>query len=295
MKRSTLRSLGRFLPTSFRNRAREHFLRQSITGVTARIAIEESPHGLICRVDDAFSFCVPVTAKNDLRHYATSPEGQAEFAALARVARDPGGVLFDIGAHCGLVSTLWCAARAGNRAFSFEPSPSLSRRLSEIRELNQFGDRMILNQVGIGAGDGTVSMLMDPVGGFVQSRHFEHTMWSAPQSIEVSIETMPAAAERLSAVPDCVKIDIEGYEFEAIKGASEFLVRHKPVVFLELHLNYLEQRKLEARKIIELLQECGYAFFTYGGAELRASEVYESPLAIYHLVAKSEEERRPVR
>lgn len=286
MKRSTIRTLGRFLPESFRNRAKEHFLRRSITGVTARIAIHESPAGLICRVDDTFSFSAPLAAKSDLQHYATSQEGRAEFGALARAARDTGGVLFDIGAHCGLVSTLWCAARPGNRAFSFEPSPSLGRRLSEIRELNQFGDRMTLNQVGIGAMNGTAEMLMDPVGGFVQSRHFDHTMWSVPQSIEVPIETIQAAAERLNATPNCVKIDIEGYEFEAIKGSSEFLAQHRPVLFLELHLNYLEQRKLGAQDVVELLQKCGYAFFTYGGAELRASEVYESPLAIYHLVAR---------
>ena len=286
MKRSTIRSLGRFLPESFRHRAKEHFLRQSITGVTTRIELDESPSGLVCRIDDTFSFFAPLAAKNDLRHYATSPEGRAEFGALARVARDTGGVLFDIGAHCGLVSALWCAARPDNRAFSFEPSPSLSRRLSEIRELNQFGERMTLNQVGIGAVNGTAAMLMDPVGGFVQSRHFDHTMWSAPQSIEVPIETIQAAAERLNAIPNCVKIDIEGYEYEAIKGSSEFLALHRPVLFLELHLNYLEQRKLGARDVVELLQECGYAFFTYGGTELRASDVYESPLAIYHLVAR---------
>jgi FkbM family methyltransferase len=286
MKRSTIRKLGRFLPERVRNRAKEHLLRQSIIGVTTQVAIDESPSGLVCRVDDAFSFSAPLAAKNDLQHYATSSEGRAEFGAMARIARDPGGVLFDIGAHCGLVSTLWCAAKPGNRAFSFEPSPSLALRLSEIRELNQFGDRMTVNQVGIGEVNGTATMLMDPVGGFVQSSHFEHTMWSAPQSIEVPIETIQAAAERLNAIPNCVKIDIEGYEFEAIRGSSEFLVRHKPVLFLELHLNYLEQRKLRARDVIELLQECGYAFFTYGGAELRASEVYESPLAIYHLVAR---------
>ena len=286
MKRSTLRRLGRFLPESVRSRARQHFLGQSIAGITARVEIDESPTGLVCRVDDTFSFSAPLAAQKDLQHYAITPEGRAEFGALAGTARDPGGVLFDIGAHCGLVSTLWCAARPSNRAFSFEPSPSLGRRLFEIRDLNQFGDRMTINQVGIGAANGTAAMLMDPVGGFVQSRHFDHTMWSAPQSIEVPIETIQAATERLRAIPNCVKIDIEGYEFEAIEGSSRFLAQHKPVLFLELHLNYLEQRKLRAQEVVELLQECGYAFFTYGGTELRAAEIYESPLAIYHLVAR---------
>ncbi len=248
--------------------------------------LDESPSAIVCNVDDAFSFSAPILCKADLTHYATSFEGRAEFAAIAQMARDPGGVLFDIGAHCGLISTLWCAANPGNRVFSFEPSPALNQRLAEIRELNQFGERMNVNQIGIGEANGTAAMLMDPVGGFVQSRHFDHTMWSAPESIDVAIESIDGASARLKVVPDFIKIDVEGYEYEAIKGSLSFLSRHRPTIFLELHLNYLEQRKLSPKSVVEFLQQCGYSFFTYGGAEVKAADVHGSPLGIYHVVAR---------
>jgi FkbM family methyltransferase len=286
MKRSAIRKLGRFLPQGVRQAAKRHFLGQSIETVQARFALEKSGASIICRINDAFSFSAPRAGENDLAHYTRSFEGRAEFAALAKAAADPGGSLFDIGAHCGLISALWCAAKPDNRVFSFEPSPALSRRLAEIRDLNRFGERMQLNQIGIGEAEGATTMLMDPVGGFVQSRHFDNTMWGAPESIEVQIETIESASAARQVVPGFIKLDIEGYEYEAIKGSASFLARHRPVIFLELHLNYLEERKIAARSVVELLEEAGYSFFTYAGAAVKAAAIFDSPLGIYHVVAR---------
>ena len=286
MKRSVIRKLGRLVPPKFRERAKRYYLGQSLDAVSNQFTLTESSSEVVCQVDDAFSFSAPIESKSDLSHYATSFEGRAEFAALSRAASDQGGVLFDVGAHCGLISTLWCAAKTANRTFCFEPSPVLIQRLVEIRELNQFGERMEINQVAIGKAPGTMSMLIDSVGGFVQSRHFDHTMWSAPQSIDVAIESIESASARLGVVPDFIKVDIEGFEYEAIKGSVSFLTAHRPTLFLELHLNYLEQRKLSARSVVDLLRQCGYSFFTYQGAELAADDVYGTPLAIHHVVAK---------
>jgi FkbM family methyltransferase len=286
MKRSVIRKIGRLLPLGFRERAKRHFLEQSLETVSNRFTLSESGAAIRCTVDDAFSFSAPLARKSDLVHYTASFEGRAEFAALAEAALKRGGVLFDIGAHCGLISTLWCAARAGNQAFCFEPSPVLLQHLFEIRELNGFAERMNITQAAIGETQGTSNMLLDPVGGFVQSRHFDHTMWSAPKSIDVAVETIESASERLGVVPNFIKLDIEGYEYEAIKGSAAFLTAHRPTLFLELHLNYLEERKLSAKSVVDLLRECGYSFFTYGGAELAAADLYGSPLATQHCVAK---------
>ena len=286
MKRSTIRKLGRYLPHGVRQAAKRHFLGQTIETVDTRFTLEKSENSITCRIDDAFSFSTPTAWENELTHYTDSFEGRAEFAALAKAAADPGGTLFDIGAHCGLISALWCAARPENRVFSFEPSPALSRRLAEIRDLNRFGDRMQLNQVGIGEAKGSTTMLVDPVGGFVQSVHFDNTMWGAPESIDIQIETIEGASAARGVVPDFIKLDIEGYEYEALKGSAFFLARNRPVIFLELHLNYLEERKIGARAVVELLENAGYSFFSYAGAVLKAADVFGSPLGVYHVVAR---------
>jgi methyltransferase, FkbM family len=285
MKRSVIRKLGRLLPVGIRERAKRHYLGQSIENVRNRFTLEETPGAMVCRVDDAFSFSAPKNSRSDLEHYTTSFEGRAEFAALAQAAGDR-AASSSISAPIAVTSPRCGAPR--NRAIA--PFASnlllLNARLREIRELNQFGDRMEINQVAIGEVPGTAEMLIDSVGGFVQSRHFDHTMWSAPKAIEVTIESVAIASARLNVIPDFIKLDIEGYEYEAIKGAVSFLTEYRPALFLELHLNYLEERKLSARSVVDLLEQCGYSFFTYRGAKLRAADVYGSPLAIQHVVVK---------
>jgi methyltransferase FkbM-like protein len=145
---------------------------------------------------------------------------------------------------------------------------------------------MRIEQCGIGEKSAVVEMAIDPVGGYVQTQRFDHSMWGTPQPINVKIESISDAAARLNVIPQFLKIDIEGYEFEAIKGSLQFIARHKPVIFLEVHLNYLDQRKLSARSLVGMLLEAGYAFYTSAGTRLRPSEVYDSPLQIVRIVAR---------
>jgi FkbM family methyltransferase len=285
MKRFLKTHLNRFLPDAVRSSIKRRMSAKFVAPVRSRICVEERPACLNCKVDDNISFLAPGNCKHDLAYFTDTVEGQVEFDGIARAARS-GGVLFDIGAHSGLVSALFCAANPRNRVFSFEPSPLLANRLVEIRDLNQFGERMGIEQCGIGEKSATVEMAFDPVGGHVQTQNFDHSMWSAPQLINVKIESIADAATRLNVIPQFLKIDIEGYEFEAIKGSLEFIRRHRPTIFLEVHLNYLEARQLSAKSLIEMLLRAGYHFYTSGGAMLKASDVYDSPLSIVRMIAR---------
>jgi hypothetical protein len=111
-------------------------------------------------------------------------------------------------------------------------------------------------------------------------------MWGAPQPVRVKLESIAQASQRLHSIPEFLKIDIEGYEFEAIKGSQEFIARHKPTIFLELHLNYLDERQLSARSIVTMLLEAGYSFYTSSGTKLKPSEVHDSPLPIIRIIAR---------
>lgn len=284
MKRFLKTHLKRFVPSAARNSIKRRMASKFVAPVTSNIKIEETPKALRCAIDD-ISFFAPSTCLHDLNYFAETAEGRSEFDGIARPARD-GGVLFDIGAHFGLISALFCAANPKNRVISFEPSPLSRERLVAIRDLNQFGDRMRIEQSGIGEKSATVKMEFDPVGGYVQTQRFDHSMWGAPQPIDVKIESISDAANRLNVVPGFLKIDIEGYEFEAIKGSLEFIARHKPVIFLEVHLNYLETRQLSAKSLAGMLHDAGYKFYSSGGAKLKPSEVYDSPLPIVRIIAR---------
>ena len=60
--------------------------------------------------------------------------------------------------------------------------------------------------------------------------------------------------------PDIIKIDVEGHEFEVLKGARKLLLAKKPLLSLELHPGLLQQRGASALAIAEYLEKAGYAF-----------------------------------
>jgi FkbM family methyltransferase len=284
MRRFLKAHLNRFLPAAVRSSIKHRMAAKFVTPVTSEIYVDKNSEALKCSVGDDISFLAPLNCGHDLAYFVDTAAGRAEFDSIANAAR-VGGFLFDIGAHSGLVSALFCAANPRNSVASFEPSPLLAQRLAAIRDLNLFGNRMRIEQCGIGEQTAVVEMAIDPVGGFVQTQRFDHSMWGAPQPIKVRIESIGDAAARLNVIPQFLKIDIEGYELEAIKGSQEFITRHRPTIFLEVHLNYLEERGLSAKSLVTMLLDAGYGFYASGGASLKPSDVYDSPLPIVRVIA----------
>lgn len=285
MKRFLKKHLRRFVPNTLKQVARRHWEsgHELPRSSTREWRIEEVAGGATCTSGNGWSFKVPVESLVDLERYVQTSQGRTELEVLSTVS-ESGGVMFDIGAHAGLMSAIFCAANVSNRAYSFEPSPILCRRLEDISSLNGFGDRMSIQNRGIGANTGQAKMLLDPVGGFVQSHRFAQTMWSDPIEIDFEVETIEQASMRLKVVPDVIKIDIEGYEFEAIKGSIRFLTEHRPRLLLELHLNYLEEKQCPAKELLRMLRSCGYAIYSYTGRVLGDKQITDSPLGNVQLM-----------
>jgi hypothetical protein len=58
-----------------------------------------------------------------------------------------------------------------------------------------------------------------------------------------------------------MKIDIQGYEYFMLKGASEIIKRYKPDIFIEIEDHQLSQFGLKKQEIIDLLKSYGYCIF----------------------------------
>jgi FkbM family methyltransferase len=288
MRRFIKRLLHRVAPYWLVVRIRDRIEQRLNSGPVMEIKIEPGEHTVRCQVADKYSFFTPIECRSELKFHTDTQEGRAELSGIAEGALR-GGTLFDIGAHAGVISAIFCAARPDNVVYSFEPSPISQKRLALMRDLNEFGSRMRIEPVAIGRERAKLEMLIDPGGGYVQVQRFEHSMWDAPERIEIEVESIPEAAARLGVIPDFIKLDIESYEYEAIDGARDFVAEHKPELFIELHLNYLEERKLDPQALVKMLTDCGYQFFTYGGTPLKSRELYDSPLQGIRFVARAKE------
>ena len=170
-----------------------------------------------------------------------------------------GAVTYDIGANVGYFSLL-AARLAGPEGlvYAFEPLPRNTAYLKKHIAINAL-DNIELVEAAVSDHSGEAHF---DLGASSAMGHLTETGGIAVRM--VSLDEMLAAGEMRP--PDYMKVDVEGAEYEALKGARQLLTRYKPVLFLDTH-----QREAHL-PTIELLKELGYAFEILDGKSLTATK-----------------------
>lgn len=142
-------------------------------------------------------------------------------------------VILDIGANIGCTAILF--GDLANSVHAFEPSPTTYGFLKRNVESNGAGNIHLHNH-GLGSVAATTTITFasnNRSGGFVSN---QTKASSGHETEEISIRTVDEIAAELALENlDFIKIDVEGFEGHVLKGASATLVRHRPVVVLELN------------------------------------------------------------
>lgn len=158
-------------------------------------------------------------------------EGPLVDAMLAVLRAHRNATLVDIGAHVGFFTL--AAASVGARVHAFEPVPSSADLLVRSLRMNRwFQGRVTLHTVALAdaGAPAEVGMAMDPRNqGGVRHRA------SLPSPVRVPTSTLDALVAP-SARPVFLKIDIEGGECDAIRGARRFLEESKRIVGVAIEL-----------------------------------------------------------
>lgn len=123
-------------------------------------------------------------------------------------------IAVDVGAHVGLWSR-WLVKRF-DFVHAFEPVPEYA----DIFEMNVPGNRW-LHRFALGEAEGTVGI-----------RQYPDNTGQAHISGEGTLPMRTLDSFELKAV-DFLKVDVEGYELQVLKGARETLLRCKPLLVIE--------------------------------------------------------------
>ena len=161
----------------------------------------------------------------------------------------------DVGANVGMYTLPW-AKRLGpaGRVVAFEPDSAMFNLLKENVTLNHCGDRVQLVKAAVGA-DGVPRSLCGGIGdlSYVSAQ-------SGPNSVLIEGVCLD---QFNSGIPlRILKIDVEGYEEEVLKGALRSLSSSElRLVYVELHPWAWARSGLAttAESIERLLTNCGYS------------------------------------
>jgi FkbM family methyltransferase len=164
-----------------------------------------------------------------------------------------GLVVYDVGAFHGIL-TMFFASRC-KQVICYEPNEINRARLTENIRLNRLGNVQV-RPLGVGAKPGSATLHYAPEmagGGTLDARG------SGPVALPVEVTTLDRDIAALALpAPDLIKIDIEGWEMEALEGARETLAARHPALFLEMHGETMREKRGKARAMIAFLCDAGY-------------------------------------
>lgn len=158
--------------------------------------------------------------------------------------------IFDVGGFVGINSLLYAKEiNTNSKVISFEPNPYNRNRMLKNFSLNpNYNFKVFVESFGFGTENSNVEMVMSSDidnGPSSTSRivgsHPKITDKQLPSgffSETASITTLDNYVDNSKEIPDIIKIDVEGAEFLVLKGSIQTLLRHKPLLYIELHSEY---------------------------------------------------------
>jgi len=151
-----------------------------------------------------------------------------------------GDVFWDVGAHIGYFATQ--AARlvgSGGHVVAFEPMSETAARLARGVALNGFTNVVIVGEA-IAAETGTRSLRSGRSSAAASLQR--STTHSDHQTVTVG--TLDGYLSR-HPIPNLVKVDVEGYETEVLRGGGELIAMRRTAFLVEFTNEELRQEALE--------------------------------------------------
>ncbi len=146
----------------------------------------------------------------------------------------PGMTVFNIGANIGYF-TLALARLVGpnGSVVAFEPAPQPLKRLRRHVELNHLANVKI-EPVALSDFNGTAIFSL---GSSQAQGRFEDLPYVKPTDARITVEclTLDTYLDQKNIVPHLVLLDVEHAEGRVLRGMSQTLTRHQPILLIEMH------------------------------------------------------------
>ena len=201
----------------------------------------------------------------------------------------PGDSVVDIGANIGIY-TKYLSALVGTkgRVVSIEPvSFTFDILKSNFKKLHIQNIDFINAAMSDTEGQAIMEVPLYKSGGenFYEAHIVALKTTRSLRRLEVKTKTLDSLFSRLPERLSFIKCDVEGHEFECIKGALGVINASKPAWLIEISQNP-DEATTKAYQVFSLLKSLGYSAFWFDGKKLNKRNSGDRSINYFFLMEK---------
>ncbi|CAN0900234.1 hypothetical protein LINGRAHAP2_LOCUS20730 [Linum grandiflorum] len=204
------------------------------------------------------------------------PDISATIQGILQGKKKEDGIVVDVGANVGMAS--FAAAVMGFKVFAFEPVMENLQRICDGIWFNRVGELVTVFEAAASdrVGNITFHKLVGRLDNSAISATGAKLAFKSNEEVAVQVRTIPLD----EVIPDSqpvllIKIDVQGWEYHVLKGASKLLSREKgeaPYVIYEEDERLLQASNSSAKEIRDFLHTVGYHHCTQHGTDAHCTK-----------------------
>jgi len=173
----------------------------------------------------------------------------AEWRLLRQLIR-PGMTVVEVGANMGTHSVDIARACAPGPFYAFEPQPRIFQILCANLALNDIGNAFAYPE---GCGETEGEAVVPPLD-YGRVGNFGGVSLQPQSAAGTKVRIRPLDSLELASC-GLIKIDVEGFEPQVLRGARQTIARCRPLLYVE------NDRASQQQEVISLVAEMGYRLF----------------------------------
>ena len=192
------------------------------------------PHNIYVRIkSENYSFIYRSSDYDDLNMMCREnlafweSKSRKIFSQLSKTTN----VVFDIGSYSGIYTLL--AAKSNNdvKTYSFEPNPELFKVLSKNIKINRLKNSKI-ETLALDENEGVATLYINHERFSSAASLKKNSNQGASFQVKKTTLDSFVASEKITTI-DLMKIDVEGYEINVLKGSLKSLTDFQPIILME--------------------------------------------------------------
>ncbi len=180
--------------------------------------------------------------------------------------------LLDCGANYGFYSFYTASLSIENKIIAFEASPKTSKEFKANLELNHFKN-ITLENLAVSNKENEFLKFNESLKDWESSLTDNSFIISKSQKIKTTKIDYILKNQNLDKYYLFIKLDIEGNEFDAIKGGLETIKKYSPIIIIEFSKYNLGHNKVNYDFLNYFLENYDYSIYTTNNKKIKPEKI----------------------